>query len=198
MVFQVRCLPSVDAPTLRFGNGGFDRRALHFDGPVPGHADLKLLIQQDGLVLEIVVVPELPWRQRLGSVPANLVFKHIAGTKSLHGCMFFPQVAIKWRFARDAGIHILDIVRGSHDDRPVRFAHPQILHFDRLRCALIRERQQAIALYARVGLDARPERKLLCRGAIVFKVGLEGEELPYSCFPGIVANRRSRAGRSLG
>src|ERR1700675_2812185 len=134
-----------------------------------GEIDVEAFIQDNGVLDEIVVVPELAGRERRDEARGYVVFESVARVQRRNGDVFFLVVRVDGRIARDGCGHFLYSIGRGSDDGSVRFANANVAHIHLLVRGAVAEDELAKLLHARVALNADANDSVAFAGAVVFK-----------------------------
>ena len=141
-----------------------------------------------------MLVPEVAGGKRGHDARDCLIFEHVSGAQGGYRDVPLPVIAVHRCFSENIGGEVLRGRVRSCDDVAVRFANPDIFHFQLLGGGGIAEYQLTKLFDARLALDPNDSFGLLDSGAVVLKARTIEDVLEDGRFVGIF---RLGSGRRL-
>jgi len=175
------------------GYGGLKVGAGDGDGLVGGQVEVQLLVENDEVLLEGIVHPELSGDLGLEGAEGDLGLEDIADAEAFDGDVLLVDVGVHGGGAGDVGGHVLDVVIGGDDDRAVGLDDADVADVDLLVGCGVGEGEDGHLLDAGVGQDAGPGGSLARAGAVGLHANPGGDLFDDQAFLGGVG-RLGRGG----
>ena len=167
---QMAALPVVNTAAIFVVNVGIHPLVvLKLDAAIPGYINLELFIKTDGILLEVVLHPELAGSKCRVNHRDYVVFEHLAGSKSRYGDVLLTIVCVNGCFALHRRAQVLYRILGSRDHTAIGLMDSNVGDFNFFIGGVISNNDLPPLLSTRFTLNFNARVNLAAAGSIVFE-----------------------------
>src|SRR6185312_8296566 len=167
--FQDRVLPQIRGAAVGSPNLRLHRLAAHLQLAAGRDIDQQPLIQDNRLLNELLLPPELSRSKGLEGVEADVIFKHVTSGETGHDHILLMKVAVHRGFACNRRSQVLYRIGTGGCNRAVWLRNLHRHNVNLLIGGVIRKMQYAEGLHPGLCLNANARDLLPLRGAVILK-----------------------------